>query len=107
MTPTLPAIPIPSPFGKISLPEYKLCFPTLPGFDDKSRRAMMHAIGIDISNILGWIPVIGDIVSDVVEDMHGAELINILSSDEYKEFLKQDKVAPSTIAMARTLTRCR
>ena len=47
----------------------------------------------------------GDIVSDVVEDLHAAELRKLLSTSEYDEFLRQDKVAPATIAMVRTLTK--
>jgi len=48
---------------------------------------------------------VGDIVADVVEDLHAAELRKILTSKQYDEFLKQDKIAPATIAMARTLTK--
>jgi len=103
--PVLPEIRIPSPFGGISLPEYELTFPRLPGFNEKNRRAMLHAIGSDVSNLIGWIPVVGDVLADVIEDMHGAEIQKILTPEENREYSKQDKVAPSTIAMARTLTK--
>lgn len=103
--PTLPETTIPTPFGKVSLPEHKIEPPRLPSLDEKSRSAMKHAIAIDISMIPGLIPYLGDIVADVVEDLHAAELRKILTSKQYDEFLKQDKIAPATIAMARTLTK--
>jgi len=103
--PTFPETTVPTPFGKVSLPEYKLGLPKPPPFDEKSRSAMLHAIAIDGSMVPGLIPVVGDIVADVVEDLHAAELRKILSPSEYDEFLKQDKVAPAIIAMMRTLTK--
>jgi len=103
--PTLPETRVPTPFGVVHLPEKKIEPPKLPAFDGKSLEAMKHAIGIDLSMIPGTIPFVGDIVADVVEDLHGAELRKILTSKQYDEFLKQDKVAPATIAMARTLTK--
>ena len=102
---TLPETRIPTPFGAVHLPEKKIELPKLPSLDEKSRDAMKHAIAIDLSMIPAMIPWVGDVVADVVEDLHGAELRKILTSKEYDEFLKQDKVAPATIAMARTLTK--
>ena len=103
--PTLPETTLPTPFGKVSLPKYKIGLPRLPSLDEKTRSAMKHAIAIDLSMIPGLIPYVGDVVADVVEDLHGAELRKILTSKQYDEFLKQDKIAPATIAMARTLTK--
>lgn len=103
--PTLPETTIPTPFGKVHLPEQKLGLPKLPPFDEKSRRAMLHAIAIDASMVPGMIPWVGDVVADVVEDLHAAELRRILTSEQYDEFLKQDKVAPATIAIMRALTK--
>ena len=103
--PTFPSTTIPTPFGKVHLPEYKVGLPKPPPFDEKSRSAMMHAIAIDASMVPGMIPIVGDIVADVVEDLHAAELRKILTLEQYDEFLKQDKVAPATIAMMRALTK--
>jgi len=103
--PTFPETTIPTPFGSVSLPEYKVRVPKPPPFDEKSRSAMLHAIAIDGSMVPGLIPFVGDVVADVVEDLHTAELRKILSPGEYDEFLKQDKVAPAIIAMMRTLTK--
>lgn len=103
--PTLPETTVPTPFGRVSLPEKKLELPKLPARNEKNTSAMRHAVGIDLSMIPGMIPIVGDVVADVVEDLHGAELRKILTPKQYDEFLKQDKVAPATIAMARALSR--
>ena len=103
--PTLPETRVPTPFGVVHLPEHKIGLPKLPSLDGRTGSAMKHAVAIDLSMIPGTIPFVGDIVADVVEDLHGAELRKILTSKQYDEFLKQDKVAPATIAMARTLTK--
>ena len=103
--PTLPETTIPTPFGSVHLPEHKVRVPKLPPFDEKSRSAMLHAVAIDGSMVPGLIPFVGDVVADVVEDLHAAELRKILSSSEYDRFIKEDKVAPATIAMVRTLTK--
>jgi len=103
--PTLPKTRVPTPFGTVYLPEHKIGLPKLPSLDEKGRAAMKHAVAIDLSMIPGMLPFVGDVVADVVEDLHGAELRKVLTSRQYDEFLKQDKVAPATIAMMRTLTK--
>ena len=103
--PTLPKTRIPTPFGDVHLPEHSLGLPKLPSFDEKSLAAMKHAIAIDASMVPGMVPYLGDVVADVVEDLHTSELRRILTPEQYDEFLKQDKVAPATIAMMRALTK--
>ena len=103
--PTLPETSIPTPFGSVRLPKHKIGLPKLPSFDEKSRAAMKHAIAIDASMVPGLVPYIGDVVADVVEDLHVAELRKILTASQYDEFLRQDKIAPATIAMMRALTK--
>jgi hypothetical protein len=103
--PTLPETTIPTPFGRVSLPEHKIEWPRLPTFNEKSSSAMKHAIAIDLAMIPGLIPWVGDIVADVIEDLHSAELRKLLTPKQYDEFEKQDKIAPAIIAMARALTK--
>lgn len=103
--PTLPETRIPTPFGAVHLPEKKIELPKFPTLDEKSRAAMKHAIAIDLSMIPGLLPFVGDVIADVVEDLHAAELRKILTSKQYDRFLIEDKVAPAVIAMARTLTK--
>lgn len=104
--PTLPETAVPTPFGTVHLPEKELFRPPrLPPLDQKSMAAMKHAIAIDLSFVPGLIPWVGDVVADIVEDLHVAELRKILTSAQYDEFLRQDKVSPATIAMMRALTK--
>lgn len=103
--PTLPETTVSTPFGSVHLPEHKVGLPKIPEFDEKTRNAMKHAIAIDGSMVPGMIPWIGDVVADVIEDLHFAELRKILPPKQYDEFVKQDKIAPATIAMMRALTK--
>lgn len=105
LPPRFPKTKIPTPFGSVHLPEYKVGLPKLPSFDETSRNAMKHAIAIDGSMVPGLIPFIGDVVADVVEDLHFAELRKILTPDQYDEFIKQDKISPAIVAMMRALTK--
>jgi hypothetical protein len=102
--PVLPRRALPTPFGKVYLPEQKIGLPKLPPVDEKSMNAMKHAVAIDASMVLGWIPVVGDVVADVVEDLHAAELRKALTPRQYDVFEKNDKVAPAIVATARALT---
>lgn len=105
LPPRFPRMRLPTPFGDVHLPEHKIGLPRLPPFDEKSRDAMKHALAIDASMIPGMIPWVGDVVADVVEDLHAAELRKILTLEQYDEFLRQDKIAPATVAMMRALTK--
>lgn len=84
---------IPTPFGKVQFP-----VPEIPSFevkiDARRSKALAHAIGGDIGS---FIPILGD----VIEDIHGAELRRNLTSTEYEQYIVEDKVAPSTIALIR------
>ena len=66
---------------------------------------MKHAIAIDGAMVPGLIPIAGDLIADVVEDLHFAELRKVLTTEQYNEFIKQDKIAPAVVAMARALTK--
>jgi len=91
-----------SPFGPVHIPK-----PTIPKLeplvmDERRGKAMAHAVAIDLASIVAIVPVIGDIISDIVEDTHFSELRKILTKPELEEYLKQDRVAPSTVAIIRT-----
>lgn len=100
---------VPTPFGEVHLPSFEEMIPKLeaPKMDERRQRALLHGIAVDISSIIGWVPIVGDIVADVVEDLHGAELRRTLTGKEMDEFMIQDKVAPSTIALLRTFLKIR
>ena len=66
---------------------------------------MLHAVAIDASMVPAMIPVAGNFIADVIEDLHFAELRKSLTPAEYDKFIKQDKVAPATISMMRALSK--
>lgn len=96
---------IPTPFGKVFLHPPSLPELEPPEMNEKRSDAMKHAIASDVGSIIGYIPVVGDIVADVVEDLHATQLRSLLTKDEMDEYMKQDKVAPSTIALLRAFMR--
>ena len=98
-----------TPFGEVSLPEIREVLPEfppeIPKLDKRQSEAMSHAVAIDLSSIVGWIPVVGDVVADVAEDLHGAELRKLLTKEEMNRFVIEDKVAPTTVALARVFIK--
>lgn len=103
--PTLPETTVPTPFGRVHLPEHKIGLPKLPPLDEKSRDAIKHAIAIDGAMLPAMIPWAGDALSDIIEDLHFAELRKLLTPNQYNEFIKQDKIAPAIVAMMRALPK--
>lgn len=98
-------IKIPTPFGgSISTPPIEtppLTLPKMP--DDHARKAIGHALGEDASQIVALIPWAGDVLSDILSDLHYAEIVKILTPDEYQKFVEYNKMFPSSVAMVRTL----
>ena len=90
---------------RVPLPTPPILAP--PEIDERRGGALMHAVAVDLSFFLGLIPVIGDVVADIVEDLHGAEIRRTLTPEEYNRYLREDKVAPSGLAMLRTFMRVR
>ena len=101
--PTLPSTTIPTPFGKVSLPEHKIGLPKMPRLDQRTGSAMKHAVAMDLSMIPGLIPWVGDIISETVSDLHTAELRKVLTAAEYDRFVTYDKINPNVIALMRAL----
>jgi len=96
---------IPTPFGTVRLPKPERIFLPPPQIDERRAKALRHVVASDLAAIFGIIPIVGDIIADVVEDLHGAELSRILTPEEQEEYRKQDKVAPSIIALLRTFSK--
>ena len=92
---------VPTPFGLVELPEIVVPAPfEVPKVevDERRRKTLMHAVGADLGSI---IPLVGD----VVEDLHLAEIKNILTSDEYAKYIKETKFGPCTIALIKMWTK--
>ncbi|MHA1812891.1 MAG: hypothetical protein ACTSYX_05580 [Candidatus Thorarchaeota archaeon] len=102
--PVLPRTTVPTPFGTVHLPEQQLLPPKPPPMNTRTAKVMAHAIAIDASMVVAGIPYVGDVIADVVEDLHFAELRNMLSPAEYSKFIKHDKVAPATVAMLKAVS---
>lgn len=99
-----PDLKIPTPFGSVNLPGLEtppLSLPSMP--DSHARKAIAHSIGEDASQIIAFIPWVGDIAADIISDLHYAEIVKTLTPDEYRDFTQYNKIFPSAIAMARTL----
>lgn len=94
-----------TPLGRVITPEVSL--PKLGHVELKPERreALKAAIAIDISSVIGIIPVVGDILADVVEDVYGGKLRDSLTKEEMDMYTKYDKAGPSTLAIMRTFVR--
>jgi len=95
---------VPTPFGRVKLPDLEtppLELPKMP--DEHARKAIGHGLGEDAAQLIGLIPWIGDIVEDALEDMHHIEIKKILTADEYSRFAEYNKALPTSLALARTL----
>ena len=100
--PRLPTLDVPTPFGQIKTPEFELP-PLEPiSVNERQREAYKAAIAIDLTFPLSWIPVVGDLAADVLEDTFGEKLRESLTDAEYTTYLQHDKSGPSTLAMIRT-----
>lgn len=95
---------VPTPFGKIKLPDMEtppVKLPTKP--DERGKKAIGHGLGEDLAQIPGLIPWIGAIVGDLLEDTHHAEIRKILTPGEYAKFTDYNKSLPTTLALIRAL----
>jgi len=99
--PTLPRVGIPTPFGKVHLPTWGPPILKPPQVDDRRRVAIKHAVGSDLASLVEKIPVVGSFlggVSDSLQDLHFAEMKDILTPNELDSFIEVDKVVPLNTA---------
>lgn len=94
--------PISTPFGRVKLPEIKLPEVHEIELDTRKREALKAVIAVDLAQIAGLVPVLGDAVADVIEDTFQETVRDSLDDREFRAYTKYDKLGPSTIAMART-----
>ena len=95
------------PFGHVRLPEVKIPELEHLELDDRKRDIVKQAVGIDVAQVAGVVPVLGDLVADVIEDTHAEAMRDLLSDTELSTYLKHDKLGPSTMAVARTFMQGR
>ena len=102
LLPRLPEVDFPTPFGQIKTPEFELP-PLEPiSVNERQREAYKAAIAIDLTFPISFIPVVGDLVADVLEDTYAEKLRESLTDAELTTYLRHDKAGPSTLAMVRT-----
>ena len=97
--------PFTTPFGRVKLPEVKLPEIHEVELDEHKREALKATVGIDAAQVFGLVPVVGDALADVIEDVHNEALRDTLNDSEIRAYTKYDKLGPSTLAMARTFMR--
>lgn len=101
--PYIPATIIPTPFGTVEIPPIEIPELSLPKIDDRRREALKAAIAIDISGLVAVIPIVGDVLADIIEDTYGNKIREVLTPKEAAAYSKYDRVGPSTVAMLRAL----
>jgi len=96
---------IPTPFGRVKLPEAELPplgLPKMP--DDKGRAAIGHGVGHDLAGVLTLIPFVGSFLADGIQDLHFYSIKGNLTPEQYARFIKYDKLLPTdTLPLIRTL----
>jgi len=103
--PALPERDMPTPFGAVRIPEIRVPEPLPPQMDERRREVVKAAAATDLSSIVGVIPVLGDAVADVVEDVFAAKIRDTLTKEEMDLYVRYDKLGPSTLAAIRTFIR--
>ena len=99
--PSVEATQFPTPLGTVRTPHLE--FPSFepPQMDDRRKKATKAAVAQDLAFIVGFIPVVGDAVADVVEDVYFQNIAETLTPAEFETFKKLDTYNPSTVAMLR------
>jgi len=102
--PKLPRVKIFSPFGTIQTPEITLLPKLKPlEMDDRRKEAFRHTLGIEGTRLIGLIPVVGHIIAEGIADMHGARLRELMTRDEFDDYVKRTgKALPTSLATLRT-----
>lgn len=93
---------LPTPFGKVALPALELPPLKPPKIDDRRRKALGHAVGVDASDLVALIPYVGGMAADSIRAMHTREIKKLLTPEEFDKYLKWDKQYPDLLAAVRT-----
>ncbi|MBW2671896.1 MAG: hypothetical protein JRD89_00605 [Deltaproteobacteria bacterium] len=90
------------PIAEVHLPEVELPEfpPKLGSLDDRELDLIKYGAMDDIADI---VPVVGDIFSD----MAYKELVAKMSDEEYKAFLEENKLLPSSLAALKVIIQRR
>lgn len=97
--PRVPALPLAerrlrSPFGAVTLP----AFPSLPtslDIDERRRQVLKYCLGADAASILGFIPYVGQFMSEQVADVHMRQVVDLLSKEDLQHYMKWEERLPT------------
>ena len=98
----LEAKELPTPFGRVSTPTIEIPPLKAPKLEARHRKALAHALGVDLADIVGVIPYVGSTLADSLRRMHGEEIRKLLTSDEFDKYAKWDKTYPDVLALLRS-----
>jgi len=93
---------LPTPFGKVETPSVEMPPLKLPALEDRHKKALGHAIGVDLADIVGAIPYVGGVLADSLRRMHTEEIRKLLTPEEYNKYAKWDRTYPDVIALLRS-----
>lgn len=105
--PVIEATEIPTPLGRVRAPQLE--FPSLepPRMDDRRKHATKAAVAQDLAFVVGFVPVVGDAIADVVEDAYFRNIQETLTPAEFETYKQLDIYNPSTMAILRTFVKHR
>jgi hypothetical protein len=98
---------IPTPLGTVRAPQLEPPSLEPPQMDDRRKQAVKAAVAQDLAFIVGFVPVVGDAVADVVEDAYFRTIHETLTPEEFETYKKFDVYSPSTVAALRTFSKHR
>lgn len=93
---------LPTPFGRVSTPTIEIPPLKAPKLESKHRKALAHALGVDLADIVSIVPWVGSTLADSLRRMHGEEIRKILTPEEYNRYAYFDKTYPDVIALIRS-----
>ena len=104
--PEIEAVEFPTPLGTIRSPHFALPEATPPRIDERRRGIVKAALGMDLAQVVGLVPVVGDVIADAVEDTYYPLVSNPMTEEERRTFQNYDKVSPLTsIAVLATFAK--
>jgi hypothetical protein len=99
----LEAKEIPTPFGgSMETPILELPPIGLPELDERKRKVVAHALGIDASALVNLIPYVGSVIGDGIRAAHTREIKKLLTDKEFDRYTKWDKTYPDFFAALRS-----
>jgi hypothetical protein len=93
---------IPTPFGRAEFGGIEIPPLKMPTLEERHKKAFMHTLGIEGTRLIALIPWIGGVLADNIVAMHSKEIKKLLTSEEFDNYMKWDRVYPDAIALLRS-----